>query len=472
MEIKEKLQEISKLFSAWNYDQAKKLNDEILKQDPNNIYAKKYDTLINSKIGTQTWNKIPKVMWKQLKCPHCVSRIPNSSLTEQQQEKIKKWEYNNLEIKCPYCNTKFILQKKKEHSLLWIKIWDTATIDNKKYRAVWYVKYVWTRTTYVAWNRKSWGRLEYLEWMLLWEDNNYKYFSESIAYYHWSREVEFELSEKHIPDWKIEPNYDKLYVSINWNKSYFEEVDKIKVSSVYWENSKSYTIWEDVKLYDTGSIVIEKESAWTQSEVWIYKGKTIYKSDAAKLFGKTYKPTYFWGNSKNAFTNDSTKAIPITVFILFFLANFVSIVTVLLLITAVILIYVLYSYREKLKKETKIALYWVLLIPILWLAIIKPIVNLIIETKTPISLENIDISKKYKIEFASSDLTQKIQTSTKTYDYGGVRTYYSQNEWLKFSIASNEDMKIIEKIDEIIKTNTSDSDSIKKIFTQPIYKLK
>jgi uncharacterized protein (DUF2225 family) len=57
-----------------------------------------------------------------LKCPHCLAKIPFSSLNSTQKEAIKKGKYNNLEIKCPYCHTKFSLQKRKAPSVLELKI--------------------------------------------------------------------------------------------------------------------------------------------------------------------------------------------------------------------------------------------------------------------------------------------------------------------------------------------------------------
>jgi DNA-directed RNA polymerase subunit RPC12/RpoP len=90
-----------------------------LEGDPNNIYAKRYDTLISSKlVNDDNLGKIPKIMGKQLKCPHCESKISYSALNEEQKQKIDSSEYNNLEIKCPYCHSNFVLQRLKANSII------------------------------------------------------------------------------------------------------------------------------------------------------------------------------------------------------------------------------------------------------------------------------------------------------------------------------------------------------------------
>ena len=73
------------------------------------------------------------------------------------------------------------------------------------------------------------------------------------------------------------------------------------------------------------------------------------------------------------------------------------------------------------------------------------------------------------------------QTSSTRYDYGGVRTYYSKNIWLKFSVKTEEDKKIIEEINKMKKNNieeeyliweTNNDNKIVKMFNWDLYKLK
>jgi len=47
-----------------------------------------------------------------------LAKIPFSGLNNEKKSEIKSGNYNNLEIKCPYCHTKFVLQKKKAQSIL------------------------------------------------------------------------------------------------------------------------------------------------------------------------------------------------------------------------------------------------------------------------------------------------------------------------------------------------------------------
>gem|GEM_PF-5908452 len=53
-----------------------------------------------------------------MKCPHCESSISLSALNEEQKTKIRENNYENLSLKCPYCNTNFTLQKKSFDSTI------------------------------------------------------------------------------------------------------------------------------------------------------------------------------------------------------------------------------------------------------------------------------------------------------------------------------------------------------------------
>jgi len=270
MNIKDKLNKVYSLYEKWDYNKAKEINDNILKEDPNNIYANKYQSLLLRKLKTFNKKEITRVKWKQMKCPHCNSKIWFSALTNDQRLSIKNWNYNNLEIKCPYCHTKFILQKRKANSILWLKIWDKAIINNKTYRVTWYIEYVWT---WYEWRYS--GRLWYLEWILLWDKWEYIYFSEWFFEDDWVRENEFELSSKVIPKNKID---------LNW----YKEKNKLVVKSIYWENSKSFIIWEKVEIFDYWNYVLEKEWSWRQKEVWFYTKKSISHKEACNIFNKEF----------------------------------------------------------------------------------------------------------------------------------------------------------------------------------------
>mgnify|MGYP001951740481 CR=1 FL=1 len=85
------------------------LNNQILEKYPENIYASRYQQLIQKKllsdsIESKKW-AIPKVKWKTLKCPHCTSKIPFSWLSQENRRRIDNKDLDNLEIKCPTIET-------------------------------------------------------------------------------------------------------------------------------------------------------------------------------------------------------------------------------------------------------------------------------------------------------------------------------------------------------------------------------
>ncbi len=474
--MENKQNQVYNLFSKWDFLWAKKINDEILAKEPNNIYAKKYDELIKQKIKGNLSNKNDKIKikWKILKCPHCLSRIPFSALNTLQKEKIRNWNYNNLEIKCPYCNTKFVLQKKSSPSILWLKIWNIANIENEKYRVVWNVYYEWK---WYEWSYS--GKLWYLEWILLWENNNYKYFSEGGFYDDWDRIEEFEISEKIIPKFSLQPNYEDNYIIINQKRTSFKEKNIVSVKKVYWENSKVFTIWEKVELYEFSfewkNYVIEKEKAWNQSEAWIYETKKISRAWAFYLFWKKLSDWnyYSWSPSLKK-DNDLVGSLIYFWFIWFFI--FLSIVDEFGLdfnyffyfIWIIFLIYLIYKIFTLEKGLFKNTLIMVILFPIFTI-INYFIFNAILETRKEIKLSDIDFAKKIELRFNNPSIeTEKVSSRT-TYDYWWVRTVYKKNVWLKFSVKDENDKKIIEKINQLISwentyINNLNEEKIKRMF--------
>ncbi len=418
MSINQKLNQLNQLFADKNYREAMLLCEEILKEEPTNIYAKKYQDLIKPYLNdkSEVW-KIATVKWKNLKCPHCESSISLSALNTEQKEKIRKNDYQNLAIKCPYCNTTFTLQKKSSSSIIWIQIWDKIEYLWKKYRVTGCVNYTWT------WYEKNYSwRLNYQEWILLWDDNSYLYFSEWYFFDDWEENYEFEFSKK------ITPNFDLEFVSdeefrINSSLRNFDERNFVSASSLYWENSKVFQVWESIKLYEFSygwkQYVLEKEHSWRQSEAWIYETWSVSKTQAFKIFWKEMK--YDWNGFSSPFSN-------LLKFKLFHL--FVS---------------------------------W----PIFCVFVIV-LSNNIFEGKQLIELKDISEWKKYEIQFTDESLKKTELTKTKTYDYGWVRKYYKTIEWLKFSVQTEQDKEIIEKLK---KWNFENSE-LKKIFSGKIIKLK
>ena len=418
MSINQKLNQLNQLFADKNYKEAMLLSEEILKEEPTHIYAKKYQDLIKPYLNdkSEVW-KIATVKWKNLKCPHCESSIFLSALNTEQKEKIRKNDYQNLAIKCPYCNTTFTLQKKSSSSIIWIQIWDKIEYLWKKYRVTGCVNYTWT------WYEKNYSwRLNYQEWILLWDDNSYLYFSEWYFWDDWEENYEFEFSKK------ITPNFDLEFVSdeefrINSSLRNFDERNFVSASSLYWENSKVFQVWESIKLYEFSyswkQYVLEKENSWRQSEAWIYETWSVSKTQVFKIFWKEMK--YDWNGFSSPFSN-------LLKFKLFHL--FVS---------------------------------W----PIFCVFVVV-LSNNIFEGKQLIELKDISEWKKYEIQFTDESLKKTELIKTKTYDYWWIRKYYKTIEWLKFSVQTEQDKEIIEKLK---KWNFENSE-LKKIFSGKIIKLK
>ena len=94
--------------------------------------------------------------------------------------------------------------------------------------------------------------------------------------------------------------------------------------------------------------------------------------------------------------------------------------------------------------------------------------NAFLEDRQVIELKDISEWKKYEIQFTDKSLKKTELTKTKTYDYWWIRKYYKTIEWLKFSVQTEQDKEIIEKLK---KWNFENSE-LKKIFSGKIIKLK
>jgi len=72
-----------------------------------------------------------------------------------------------------------------------------------------------------------------------------------------------------------------------------------------------------------------------------------------------------------------------------------------------------------------------------------------------------------ELNFNDSSIMKEEKTSSTTYDYGWIKTYYSKNTGLKFAVKNDEDRKILEKINNLDSNNV-----VKKMFNWDLYKLK
>ncbi len=105
-----------------------------------------------------------------------------------------------------------------------------------------------------------------------------------------------------------------------------------------------------------------------------------------------------------------------------------------------------------------------------------PIISTIIEKKEQVHIDHIETWKKIELNFSSWYDKNKTTTSTSRYDYWGVRTYYKENTWIKFSIQTQEDIDLIKKIKENksdwYKNLSENEEKINTLFEWNLYKLK
>lgn len=451
------LNEIYILYTQKRYSEAFVLVEEVLKAEPQNAYAKRYENLIRPHLNDKSEvGKIATIKGKSLKCVHCQASISLSALNEEQKTKIRNNDYSNLSIKCPYCHTNFTIQKKTKESIIGIQIGDEIFYKNKNYRAVGYVNYKWSWTeTYYS------GELEYLEWILLGDDNSYLYFSEGYFYDDGEKKYEFEFSEKTTFKFPIAIDNNAVHV---WGQYHSTEINSVKATEINGENSKVFTIGEYVKLYNFTywweKFVIEAESAWRQSEAWIYKTWSVSQKNACEIFGKEYKSV----GESNIF--NKILAFGLGGFILSELFHFNIIYLVFWVIGYTILYIFIEQFKSGKLSTNNILIYTFFIFwPILGV-IIFFLTQLSIEDKQKINLKDISEWEKFVVEFSHPELTKTIETSRQTYDYGGTRTYYEQTTGLQFSIQDENDKTIIEKI----KNGKTGNEKLDIIFSQDIYK--
>lgn len=482
METTEKLNKIYSLYMQGDYSQAKKYNDEILSLDANNIYAKRYENLLIQKVKSQIeperkW-PIPTVKWKSLKCPHCVSKIALSWLTQWQKDRIRNKDLDNLEIKCPYCHTSFMLQKKTVKSILWIKLWEQINYKQKTYRTVWYIEYNWK---WYEWNY-SW-KTYYIEWILLWTDNSYLYFSEWYSIDDWEKKYEFDFSQKNIPEDPMAVDFQNKKFTYSGTPIHMKEFSKVKVKSAYGENAKSFKIGEEIMLapqkVNWKPYVYEQESSWNQTEVWIYLTDKVTENVARRYFNKATKKIIKEPQNFD-YLSWMWQLIFWWIFWVFFFQHIIGLKAILYILWIIILW--LFVYNISKWQSSSWSNWWmkVLLIglfgPIFMLTIVQPLTNFIIEKKEQVHIEYLGMSKKSELNFPSGfDKNQKIISTTK-YDYGGVKTYYQENSGIKFSVQSDEDVALIKKVIENTNNQfgnlSENEEKINELFKWNLYKLK
>lgn len=255
--------------------------------DLNNPYIKKYEVLYDKLVNPTQNNISPdnnlnKILWKTIKCTNCWS---NLSLSEKNKIEIEKWQ-SPFKFECIYCNSNFFWNSKWFKSLyLNISVWSSIEIESKKYKVSGWVRYSWSWSTNKTWD------LDYIERTLV--DNSWDiyYLSESKAF--WDEfgekwiECETEISRKIIPEFKLW-NFNDKEIFINDLSIPITEKCSIFVVEIYGENSKSYTIGEEVSTYKFNyswkNYIFEKEKTKSQNEIWIYH---TWKTDIDNDFQET-----------------------------------------------------------------------------------------------------------------------------------------------------------------------------------------
>jgi len=380
----------------------KSLLDEWKNIDTNNIYIKKYEDLYNKlNSNNQDINNIPKerivkFWWKTIKCPHCWA---NLALTEDNRkviENFKSWDLKELNLKCSYCNTEFKWNTKWLKSLyLNISVWNEITLDNKKYRVSWWVRYIWNWKTINSWS------LEYIERILIDEKWDTYYLSESKAWWNedWESWIEYqtEISRKIVPDfniWELSQNS----IIINNNNYRITEICEVIAKEVYGENSKSFTIWEKITTfrlnYNWKDYIFEQEETNNQKELWIYHTWEVNDRDL-----RSWNIGYSKTNKLKIFNFSFWKSLLAWAVLFFISLTFFS--------------------CEKNIKEV---------------------------TLNDITNKNLsEVKWLYKINF--SDIYKKdISESTTRYDYWGIKHTIKYLNWIKFKIETQEDLDILKQI--------------------------
>lgn len=398
-DINKIVQELYWAYVDKNLDLMKSLLEEWKSIEPNNSYLKKYEALYDKLNFWETKsidNKIIQFWWKTIKCPHCWANLSLSENNKKVIQDFKAWNTKELNFKCQYCNTDFKWNEEWLKPLyLNISVWQEITLDNKKYRVSGWVRYIWN------WKTRNHWKLEYIERILIDDKWDTYYLSESKAWWSewWETWIEYqtEISRKIIPDfnlWELSENN----VFINSKIYNITEICNVRVSQTYWENSKSYTIWEEVITYQLNynwkDYIFEKEQTNSQKEIWVYHTWEINDKDLRN-----------WNIWYNTFNNFKLSNFSFWKYFTFWIILF-------------FLTFSFFGYEKTIKTITLNDLMNKNLSEIKWL---------------------------YKVNF--SDIYKKdIFDSTTRYDYWGIKHTIKYLDWIKFKIETQNDLDILKKI--------------------------
>ena len=430
------LKELNDVYTSKDCMKMRKLLDEAVLLDPKNIYLDKYEKLYDSICWKEIdgkmikWGKLIKFKWRTIKCTHCGANVWMSTINKIIVEDYLTKKTKELKFRCKNCNTNFVWKPVTLPSLFSdIRVWEKKEFNWVKYNVTWWVKYKgkWKEKTNI-WD------LTYIEWLLVDPKGEIMYFSESKA--DWSEdweswvEKETEFSCKAIPDFDILELTDNNIKTSVWEFP-IKEIDDVKVVSIIWENSKSYTIWEKVKTYsflqDWLQYILEKEESGTQREINLYK--TVV--DNAKYAGdKKLNWIFEWFNNAKEKSNRW----------MIFVGAILLLAFPILLILAIPL-FLIHKYVDPNKFKNIAKISWILFVwflstfTFLWLE----------HTTTADKLINSDVKSvkwTYSVKLPNQLIDEETIKST-SYSRWGTRHYKKWKTWLKFTIKSEKDQQIL-----------------------------
>lgn len=375
-----------------------------------------------------------KIKWVPIRCPKCGNYLRSTTKFRQHYSDFKTWKISSLNFKCPSCKHTFSPDHTRMFKSLFLEnVWvgRSIKIKDKEYDIKSVVQYKW------IWKEpwESWW-LIYNEYLLV--DNLWKmiYLSESRADRQGWSSQEVEISEKIIPSFWISEISDDYILTSFW-KIYVSEIDEVGVTKIFWENNKSYQIWERIKLYSFEhawtKYVLEKESSKDQSEIWVYK---------------TYPADLSW---ENYWIKPLSKTAS------FFVSAFIIIMLSIIIHSSsdatfsmffygfIFLVFLPFDIMKKYILHAIIASTWMLF----WFFLVsgfsykqKNFDRKEIASKT---LE--EVKWTYSINFLKWK-EPKVNYSTVRYDAGWYRDRFKKFKWMSFKVSSQEDLKLLKYFSE------------------------
>ncbi|MBS8121824.1 hypothetical protein [Candidatus Vampirococcus lugosii] len=412
------------------------------KEEPDSPYLKKYKQMYqnickDSQGGeySQREGKV-KIGGKAIQCTSCGNYLRMNENVKKIYQDYKNGETKQLEFACESCGTKFVWQQHNIKSIFLdnVGVGKNIDIESRNYTISSVVNYKgeWKEGDEL-------GGLEYNEYLLVDITGEINYLSESRAYWNVGKKDETELSWKIIPIFDIQ-EINSGYIKTNKGDITIDEINQVKVEKIYGENTKSYTIGEEVILYyfsySGKDYILEKESSGTQKEVGIYERKKVYLNKYNEV-SYSYEPLNNLLNLKDIKNNLIIISSIVVICLSLFLIRISPIISFLILIVTYCVLYIKFKIKN-------IKLYFVLNL-ILSALFAYLSLSFFIGPKE-YSFKNQD-NGNYKISFDKNNIL-KLPDGEKKYDYGGTKNKFKDISGIKFSIKTEEDKKILNEFEK------------------------